>query len=98
MKATREFWFFPQWKSRGYSWETYDDRYLIPSFNEMAKILNDRGWEIIEYEIIKDTTCYCNDKDFNTARFVCSKEVATPFVEEKYHYFAAGHNGELELL
>ena len=98
MKITREFWFYPTWKSRGYSWETWDDRFLIPDFNTMAKILNNRGWEIIEYEIIKDEKYYNNDKEFNTARFICCKNVKGNFEEEKYEYYAIGRNGELELL
>ncbi len=98
MKITREFWFHPDWSSRNYSWETYTDRFLIPDFNTMAKILNDRGWEIVEYEIIKDEQYYGYDKEFNTARFICCKNVKGKFKEEKYNYYAIGKNGELELL
>ena len=98
MIITIQFLFYPSWSSRNFSWETYDDRFLIPNFNTMAKILNDRGWEIVEYEIIKDKQHYGNDKEFNTARFICRKNVKGKFQEEKYEYHAIGRNGELELL
>lgn len=99
MKITREFWFYPSWSSRGYSWETDEDIFLIPNFNTMAKILNDRGWEIIEYKIVKDTQYYGrNEIEFNKARFTCCKNVRGKFKEEKYDYYAIGKNGELELL
>ena len=98
MKITREFTFYPSWHSRGWSWETTNDRFYILDFNTMAKILNDRGWEIESYEIIKDDAIYNKDSNFNTAKFLCSKRVNNVFKEEKYEYITINDKKEVKLL
>lgn len=54
MKYLRQFVFKPTWKSRGTSDETDEDKYPLPSFNDICEFLEDRGWEVHSWEYIED--------------------------------------------
>lgn len=99
MKVTREFIFEPSWKSRGWSWESSDDRFLIPTdFNVLARIINQRGWEIERFWYVEDEEQReYKESYFKTAHFICSKEVSGDFEKEGYLYIMRGIN-KMELL
>lgn len=97
MKITRMFTFEPRWNSRNYSFENFKDLYPIPDFNIIAKILNDRGWEIKQFEYIEDTQVYRKTKQMQSLKVVCNKEIKKKFIEEKYNY-QMNDKGELELI
>jgi len=94
MKITREFIFAPSWDSRGWSWETSDDCFLIPAdFNVLARIINQRGWEIERFWYVEDEDEQRYKRSYlKTAHFICSKEVSDDFEEESYFYVMRGIN------
>ena len=83
--------------NENYSFENFKDLYPIPDFNIIAKILNDRGWEIKQFEYIEDTQVYRKTKQMQSLKVVCNKEIKKKFIEEKYNY-QMNDKGELELI
>lgn len=98
MKVTRRFVFSPRWKSRGFSYESTKDLYSLPGFNEIAKLLNDKGWEIKKFEIIPDKgVCgYQKTDAMNGLAFYCDKE-ASVFVEEKSYSYTMSSETEIKM-
>ena len=88
MKHLREFIFNPTWKSRGYSYETLDDKYSLPSFNEICDFLENKGWEIHSWEYIEDEGvlgCYHKRDDMYSLKVYASKDT-TPVPNYKSYY------------
>lgn len=88
MKYTREFWFYPHWASRNYSFETTNDLFPVPSFNKIAQFLNKKGWEIDNIKYFEDKNRYGKCDEMRSLRLYCSKETDFFIEEESYEFIA----------
>lgn len=89
MKYIREFDFIPSWNSEGFSHCSYNDLYSIPPFNTIAKMLNDNGWEILEYKYENDEPSpYRTASDIKRMRSLHIVAVTTrrPKIDDPYAF------------
>lgn len=92
MKVLRKFEFIPVWNSRGFSYESTKDLYSLPEFNEIAKMLNDKGWEIKQFNYIEDKSHYHKTDDMKSLEIYCEKDKDN-FEEEKSYCYEMTKSG-----
>ena len=87
MKVLRKFEFSPSWNSRVFSYESTNDLYPLPEFNEIAKMLNDKGWEIKKFNYIEDKSSYHKTDKMKSLEIYCEKDCDNNFEEEKSYCY-----------
>ena len=95
MKVLRKFEFIPVWNSRGFSYESTKDLYSLPEFNVIAKMLNDKGWEIKQFNYIEDKSTYHKTDMMQSLEIYCEKN-GDNFKEEKDYCYVMTKNGLID--
>lgn len=97
MKYLREFLFMPTWKSRGYSFQTNEDKYSLPSFNKICEFLENKGWEIHSWEYIEDSGVngygYHKIDDMHSLKVYALKDAVPVQNNESYYIYKMTKDG-----